>query len=343
MLLERTERTGRGLSFALVAVVLWITSCGSAPHPTISGTFTGTVAGRSAPAAVGVAGVNLSQSQVSAGNSPSMTVTLTAPAPQGGMAVQLTAAIFVPAGASSATAAVATSAVSSSTTVSVTAIYGQSIAASALHILPATIAPFSISLLPNTTTVADGQYGSVKLTTKIAAGFSHSLQLSASNVPSGVAVKFNPSLIYAPGAGTSKVSIAVSSPVAAGTYSIHLKAIDGTITATAALTLKIVVNPYAKFQGCWYQTGGHRYQGVLVSVENPGSYPLDSELYYGTACDPNTQADQIGFGTDVNFGGFDWIFYFDAFADQSNMSTRWHVGPDTSACFAYTSTTPACP
>ncbi len=347
------EKNKKGLLLALAAAVLWITSCGSSPHSASSGSFRGESALRGAPGVIEVASVNLSRTQVSGGDSPSMTVSLTAPAPEGGLTVQLKssdiatasvpATILIPAGARTATTAIATYAVSNSTTVSIAAISGQTMVASALSIVPATSAPLSVSVLPSVTTIADGQSNSVKLTTKVATGFRHSVQLSASNVPSGVSVKFNPSVIAAPGAGTSKVSIAVGSAVATGTYALHLKAIEGTTTTSATLTLKIAVNPDARFQGCWYSTNGHRYQGVLVSVEHPGSYPLDAELYYGTTCDPNAQADEIGFGTDVNFGDFDWIFYFDAFADESNMSTRWHVGPDTSACFAYTSATPTCP
>jgi hypothetical protein len=347
------EKSEKAVLFVLVAAVLWITSCGSAAHSPGSGSFSGKSALLSAPETYGVAGVNLSRSQVSGGDSLSMSVSLAAPAPEGGLTVQLKssdvatasvpATVLIPAGESSATMAVVTYAVSNSTTVSIAAISGRSMAASALSVVSATTALFSVSVSPSVTTIADGQSESVKLTTKVAPGFNHSVQLSVSNVPSGVSVKFSPAVIPAPGAGTSKVSIAVGRATATGTHSIHLKAIDGTATTSTALTLKIAVNPDARFQGCWYQTNGHRYQGVVVSVENPGSYPLDAELYYGTACDPNTLADEIGFGTDVNFGDFDWIFYFDAFADQSNMSTRWHVGPDTSACFAYTSATPTCP
>lgn len=336
----------------VVSALSWMTGCGSSPRSANSGSFRGAASLAGSSEAVGVAEVTLSQSSVSAGNSAALTVSLSAPAPEGGLTVHLRSSdstaisiptsLIVPAGASRATTAVTVSAIHDSGTVSITALSGQTMAASTLSVVAPTTS-FSLSLSPAAITVADGLSGSAKLVTKIVTGYDHSLQLSASNVPSGVSVKFNPSVIPAPGAGSSAVSLSVASTVATGTYSIHLKATDGTSSASATMTLKVMVNPDAKFQGCWYKTDGHRYQGALVSVANPGTYSLDAELYYGTTCNPDDWADEIGFGTDVNFGGFDWIFYFNAFADQSDMSTRWHVGPDTSACFAYTATTPACP
>lgn len=340
------------LWIALVLVLLWTAGCGSGSHLVSSGNFAGAAAQKPANA-VGVSQVTLSRSQVAGGESSEVRVRLSGPAPDGGLSIQLKSSdasvasvpdvVSVPRGDSGASALVSTFALDSSAVVSITAVSGQTMAASALNVVPAAGSSFTVSVSPASITIADGQSGSVKITSKIVTGYSHALELSASNVPGGVSVKFNPAVIPAPGAGSSRVSISVGSSVATGTYSIHLKATDGTTAESMTLILKVAVNPEAMFQGCWYKTNGHRYQGVLVSVANPGTYPLDAELYRGTTCNANDWADEIGFGTDVNFGGFDWIFYFNAFANQSNMSTRWHVGPDTSVCFAYTATTPACP
>jgi len=70
-------------------------------------------------------------------------------------------------------------------------------------------------------------------------------------------------------------------------------------------------------------------------VANPGTYPFDADLYWGATCDPNNQADEFGYGTLLNFGGFDYIFWFADFADQSGTSALWHVGSDTSQCVSY--------
>ena len=98
----------------------------------------------------------------------------------------------------------------------------------------------------------------------------------------------------------------------------------------------------ATFKGCWYQQSGNRYQGVQISVDDPGTYPFNAVLYYGTTCNANDWADQIGFGTLIQFGDFDWIFWFDAFANQSDMSALWYVGNEQSQCVNYT-VAPDCP
>jgi len=111
---------------------------------------------------------------------------------------------------------------------------------------------------------------------------------------------------------------------------------DGKTSRNAILTLKVVSSdPGARFQGCWYKYNGHRYQGVRISVANPGTYPFDAVLYHGATCDPGKFADEFGFGTPLNFGGFDYIFWFTDFADQSDMSAFWHVGRDRSQCVSY--------
>jgi len=195
---------------------------------------------------------------------------------------------------------------------------------------------FSVSLSPASLTIAPGKSGSTKVTIKISSGFDHALTLSAANLPTGVTVKFTPATIPAPGSGTSTAEVTVASTAATGTHSITIKAADGSITSTAALSLKIATSgPGATFQGCWYKTGGSSYQAVQVGVANPGTYPFDADLYYGTVCDKSTQADEFGFGQEIKFGGFDYIFWFDAFANQKDMSALWHVGSDTSACVNY--------
>lgn len=189
--------------------------------------------------------------------------------------------------------------------------------------------------------MAEGKSGASKATTTIAKGYDHALTLSASGAPSGVTVKFNPAEISAPGSGTSTIDITVSTSVAAGTYSIKVSATDGKNTASVTLTLKVSAdNPEATFQGCWYKSGGKSYQGVTVSVKNPGTYSFNALLYSDEKC--TTYADQFGYGQPINFGGFDYILWFDHFPDQENMSALWYVGSDTSACMVYNASTPIC-
>src|SRR5208283_3557026 len=61
---------------------------------------------------------------------------------------------------------------------------------------------FMISALPAALSVQQGNQGTSTITTAISGGFNSAVSLSASGVPTGTAVSFNPSTIPAPGAGS---------------------------------------------------------------------------------------------------------------------------------------------
>jgi hypothetical protein len=94
-------------------------------------------------------------------------------------------------------------------------------------------------------------------------------------------------------------------------------------------------NPEAKFKGCWLKQGKKYYQAVDLSVGVPGSYAFNAILYHGATCNPNDVADQIGFGEPITFGDFGYTFWFDAFANQKNMSAIWYLGGQNSKCVNY--------
>lgn len=200
---------------------------------------------------------------------------------------------------------------------------------------PAASSSFTVTVAPSTLTKSPGQSASVEVTTKIATGYDHALTLAASNLPEGVSLTFSPDVIAAPGDGSSKAKISLPDDLKLGTYSVHVTATGGTTSESATLTLKAVENPGATFKGCWYKQNGNRYQGVDFALANPGTYPFNANLYYGTSCNANQQADEFGFGTELTFGSFDYTFWFTAFANQSDMSAIWQVGTDQSQCMDY--------
>jgi hypothetical protein len=209
-------------------------------------------------------------------------------------------------------------------------------AAAALAIDPlATGSAFSVSVQPATLTKSPGQSPSIEVTTKIAGGYDHALTLKATNLPSGVTVSFSPDDIAAPGDGTSKAKFTLPDDLKLGTYSIHVIATGGSTSESATLTLKVTQSPKATFHGCWYKQGSNRYQAVDFTLANPGTYPFNANLYYGTTCNPNTQADEFGFGTDLNLGDLNYTFWFTAFANQTDMSAIWQIGTAQSQCVNY--------
>jgi hypothetical protein len=131
----------------------------------------------------------------------------------------------------------------------------------AMIVTPEVKPAFTIAADPSTVTIAPGHSASTKITTTVTNGYDQSLELSALKIPAGVTVTLTPSTIPAPGAGTSKAKITIAKTVAAGTYTMHIRATDGTTSKNAAVTLIVSPSgPGATFRGCWYQQSGHRYR-----------------------------------------------------------------------------------
>ncbi len=335
---------------ALAGGLLGLVSCGSGSPPAVPGSFSGIVARSTQPAGMSVASVTLRPPALVGGATAEITVNLSQPAPEGGIAVELKNSdasliaaptiVDIPAGQSSATVAASTSRVGANSKVAITATYGNTLAGASLSLtslrqISDTTPEFTVAIQPSTVTIAPGHSASAKVTTTVTSGYDHALDLTVS-VPAGVSVHFNPKVIPAPGAGVSTATIKVPSTGVSGSHAIHVTASDGTTSAKATLTLKVpATDPGATFQGCRYQSNGNSYQGVTISVATAGTYPFNAVLYYGTTCDPNKWADEFGFDTPLAFGGFDWIFWFNAFPNQNNMSALWYVGSNKSQCVNY--------
>jgi len=304
-----------------------------------------------------VASVTLSPARLRAGTSTAVTIRLTQPAPEGGATVSLTgsddsivslpAFVKIPAGEDSVTIEAYTSSVDDDSKVMITAFTDSTLVGTSLEVSATTAAvPFTISLSPATVKVTPGNSGSNTVKTKTSASFSHALTLTAANVPAGVSVSFDPATIAAPGTGSSTTNIVVASGVATGTYSIPVTASDGTTSRSATLKLKVGSStsggPGATFNGCWYQSGGNNYQGVVVTTTNTGTWPFYANLYFGATCDPNDWADDFGLGELLYFSPmYTWTLWFNHFPNQTAMSAQYQIGSQVSQCINY-ATAPDC-
>ena len=81
---------------------------------------------------------------------------------------------------------------------------------------------------------------------------------------------------------------------------------------------------------------GHKYQAVEFGMNQAATVDFNGSLYYGPTCNPSQQADEFGYGTPLNLGGFGYIFWFSDFPDQLNTSAIWTVGNQKSQCVDYT-------
>jgi len=100
---------------------------------------------------------------------------------------------------------------------------------------------FSISASPSSQTVTAGAGASYTATVAPVNGFTGTVNLSVSGLPSGATGSFNPASVA--GSGNSTLSVATSSTTAAGTYTLTITGTSGNLTHSTTVTL--VVNAAA--------------------------------------------------------------------------------------------------
>ena len=98
---------------------------------------------------------------------------------------------------------------------------------------------------PTTISVGLGDYGTADVSTLLIGAFNSAISLSATGAPAGVTIGFNPVTLPAPGAGTSIMTITVSSSAVLGTYPITVTASGSGViqNATVLLTVTAATQP----------------------------------------------------------------------------------------------------
>ncbi len=100
-------------------------------------------------------------------------------------------------------------------------------------------ANFTISASPASLSIQQGNQGTSTISTAISGGFNSAISLSASGVPSGTTVSFNPQTIPAPGSGNSTMTVTVGANTPMGTYPITVTGNGGGIQQTVSVTLTV--------------------------------------------------------------------------------------------------------
>lgn len=96
---------------------------------------------------------------------------------------------------------------------------------------------FSISLSPSNGSIVQGESTSTIATATLTSGASQPVSFSCPGLPSGISCSFNPSSLYPTNSSTLTISASTSTP--AGTYSITVNGVSGSITRTANYALKV--------------------------------------------------------------------------------------------------------
>ncbi len=104
-------------------------------------------------------------------------------------------------------------------------------------------ANFSLSASPSTLTIAQGANGSSTITVTPTNGFTGSVALSASGLPSGVTASFNPSSTTT----TSVLTMTASSTATTGTSTVTITGTSGSLTHTTTISLTVTAAAQPSF------------------------------------------------------------------------------------------------
>ncbi|GEM_PF-612178 len=98
-------------------------------------------------------------------------------------------------------------------------------------------ADFSVSANPSTISIVQGGNSPVTINTVAANGFSGTVNLSVTGLPTGATASFSPASVAA--GSSSTLNITVASSTAIGSYPLTVSGTSGALTHTAALTLNV--------------------------------------------------------------------------------------------------------
>ena len=152
---------------------------------------------------------------------------------------------------------------------------------------------FTISASPTTLIIAQGNQGTSTITTTVSGGFSSAISLSASGIPSGTTVGFNPQTIPAPGAGQSTMTITVGAGTAAGTYPISVTGNGGGIQQNTTVTLTVTATPTFTISASPASLG--------IAQGSQGTSTITTTVSGGFNSPMNLSATGAPTGTTVNF------------------------------------------
>ena len=154
---------------------------------------------------------------------------------------------------------------------------------------------FTIAANPSSLSVVQGNQGMSTITTTISGGFNSDINLSASGVPSGTTVSFNPNPITAPGSGSSMMTITVGSGTAVGTYPITVTGNGGGIQQHTTVTLTVTGFVQPDF------TIAASPNTLLIGQGNQGTSTITTTIQGGFNSAVSLSASGMPTGTTVSF------------------------------------------
>lgn len=140
-------------------------------------------------------------------------------------------------------------------------------------------------------------------------------------------------------------AINVNLALSAGAHSLRVVAYDDSFTGSTATVpvTSTTSGVTAGWNACIYTQNGEQYQAMQISPSQTLTGVLQSQMFWGSNCDPTQWTDQLNdVGQTMTFGaGSSWTYWFIHRPDMPNVSAVWTMGNQSSGCVNY-SAAPAC-
>ena len=140
-------------------------------------------------------------------------------------------------GSSTLTITTASTTPTGTSTITITGTSGSTVHSTTVTLVVNSAADFSISVSPTTLTIARGSRASTTVTITALGGFTGTITLSISGVPSGTQTRFSTTTIT--NSGTSTLTVGPSSTAPTGTFTLTITGTSGTLVHSTTLTLVI--------------------------------------------------------------------------------------------------------
>jgi hypothetical protein len=153
---------------------------------------------------------------------------------------------------------------------------------------------FSISASPASQSIGTGSSTSYTVTVAPINGFTGTVALSVSGLPTGATGTFSPTSITG-GSGTSTLNVTTSSSTAVGTYTLTIKGTSGTLSHTTTVTLVIAPLSCTGVPSCSLQGQGQGevVAGQVVVTCNEATLLTASATICGNSCVTNSVAPPV--------------------------------------------------
>jgi hypothetical protein len=141
-------------------------------------------------------------------------------------------------------------------------------------------------------------------------------------------------------------SISVNLALSMGTHTLNVTAYDQSYKpSTAAVTVNSASSgKVMTWTACMYTQQEQQYQAMEMTSTVPVTGVLQSEMFYGSNCNPVSWTDQLndlGATVTIPGGGWGYTYFFIHRANMPYVSAVWTLGNQTSGCVNY-ATVPAC-